>query len=112
VTVKAGNLAGTDSTPPQVPPKTLRQQAQRLSPVGGRALQSGRLDADVDDVVGGDVGGPAVTAAVRRQAAPAQRGVPCAAAWLVLYLPVSWLIEAECGYLVGSIAYLQEKEMC
>ncbi len=28
-----------------------------MSPVGGRAVRSGRLDADVDDVVGGDVGG-------------------------------------------------------
>jgi hypothetical protein len=28
-----------------------------LSPVGGRALRSGRLDADVDNVVGGDVDG-------------------------------------------------------
>jgi hypothetical protein len=35
---------------------------------------------------------PAETAAVRGQAAPAQRGVPCAAAWLVLFLPVSWLL--------------------
>jgi hypothetical protein len=57
VTVKAGNLAGTDGMPLQIPPQTLRRQAQRLSPVGGRALRSGRLDADVDDVVGGDVGG-------------------------------------------------------
>ncbi len=47
---------GRDSTPPQVPPKLWRQ-AQRLSPVGGQALRSGRLDADVDDVVGDDVGG-------------------------------------------------------
>ncbi len=39
------------------PPQTLRRQAQRLSPVGGWVLRSGRLDADVDDVVGGDVGG-------------------------------------------------------
>ncbi len=57
MTVKAGNLAGTDGMPLQIPPQTLRRQAQRLSPVGGRALRSGRLDADVDDVVGGDVGG-------------------------------------------------------
>ncbi len=28
-----------------------------MSPVGGQALRSGRLNADVDDVVGGDVGG-------------------------------------------------------
>jgi hypothetical protein len=64
-------------------------------------LQSGRPDADVDGVVGGGVGGrlkvtchgaPAVTAAVRRQVVPAQRGVPCAVAWLVPYLPVSWLL--------------------
>ncbi len=33
-----------------------------------------------------------VMVAVRGQAAPAQQGVPCAAAWLVLYLPVSWLL--------------------
>ncbi len=39
------------------PPQTLRRQAQRLSLVGGRALRSGQLDADVDDVVGGDVCG-------------------------------------------------------
>ncbi len=51
-------------------------------------------DADVDGVVGGDVGvaaAPAVTAAVRRQVAP-QQGDPYAAAWLVPYLPVSWLL--------------------
>ncbi len=57
MTVKAGNLAGTDGTPPQVPPQTLRRQAQRLSRVGGGALRIGWLDADMDDVVGGDVGG-------------------------------------------------------
>ncbi len=34
----------------------------------------------------------AVTAVVRGQAVPSQRGVPCTAAWLVLYLPVSWLL--------------------
>ncbi len=28
-----------------------------MSPVGGRALRSGQLDADVDDVIGGDIGG-------------------------------------------------------
>jgi hypothetical protein len=39
------------------PPQTLRRQAQRLSRFGGRALRSERPDADVDDVVGGAVGG-------------------------------------------------------
>ncbi len=53
-------------------------------------MRSGRLDADdEDEVVGGTVvgrlkvtcrGRPVVSAAVRGQVAPAQRGVPCAAA--------------------------------
>ncbi len=51
-----GNTAGTDSTPPQVPPQTLQRQAQRLSRFGGRALRSMWPDVDVDDVVSGVVG--------------------------------------------------------
>ncbi len=40
------------------PPQTLRRQAQRLSRFGGRAVRSGRPDAEeVDVVVGGVVGG-------------------------------------------------------
>ncbi len=53
----------------------------------------------MDDAVDGDVGGrspvaaaPAVTAAACGQAAPAQRGDPCAVAWLVPYLQVSGLL--------------------
>ena len=58
MTVEAGNSVGTDGAPPQVPPQTLRRQAQRFSRFGGRTLQSGRLDAEeVDVVVGGVVGG-------------------------------------------------------
>ncbi len=57
MTVEAGNTVGTDGTPPQVPPNSA-VAAQRLSRVGGRALQSRRPDADeVDEVVGGVVGG-------------------------------------------------------
>ncbi len=57
------------------PPQTLRRQAQRLSQFGGRAVRSGRLDAEEVDVVdGGAVGGrlkvtcrgrPAVSVAAR-----------------------------------------------
>jgi hypothetical protein len=70
------------------PPQTLRRQAQRLSRFGGRAARSGRLDAE-EVVVGGAVGGkldgtcrgrPAMSAAAPGPVAPAQRGVPCAAA--------------------------------
>ena len=58
MTVEAGNTVGTDGAPPQVPPQTLRQQAQKLSQFGGRAVRSGRLDVEeVDVVVGGIVGG-------------------------------------------------------
>jgi hypothetical protein len=40
------------------PPQTLRRQSQRLSRFGGRALQSGRPDAEDDEVVvGGAVDG-------------------------------------------------------
>jgi hypothetical protein len=40
------------------PPQTLRRQAQRLIRFGGRAVQSGRPDAEeVEVVVGGVVGG-------------------------------------------------------
>jgi hypothetical protein len=39
-------------------PQTLRRQAQRLSQFGGRAVRSGRPDAEeADVVVGGVVGG-------------------------------------------------------
>jgi hypothetical protein len=103
VKVKAGNTTGTNSAPPLVPPQTLRQQAQRLSRFSGRASRSGRQDADVVVDVGGNVGGmlkvtcrgppPAVTAAMHGQVAPAQRGDPCAVAWLVLCLSVSWLLS-------------------
>jgi hypothetical protein len=56
MTVEAGNTVETDGTPPQVP-QTLRRQAQMLSRFGGRALRSGRPDADKkDDVVGGTLG--------------------------------------------------------
>jgi hypothetical protein len=64
-------------------------------------LQSRWPDADVDDVVGGDVGerlkvtcrgGPHCDGGGARTVAPAQRGDPCAAAWLVPYLPVSGLL--------------------
>ncbi len=88
VTAEAGNKVGTDGAPPQVPPQTLRRQAQRLSRFGGRAARSGRLDTE-EVVVGGAVGGklngtcrcrPAMSAAARKPVAPAQRGVPCAAA--------------------------------
>ncbi len=61
-----------------------------MSRFGGRAARSGRPDAEeVDVVVGGAVGArlkvtcrgrPAVSAAARGPVAPAQRGVPCAAA--------------------------------
>jgi hypothetical protein len=70
------------------PPQTLRRQAQRLSRFGGRVAQRGRLDAE-EVVAGGAVGGkldgtcrghPALSAAARGPVAPAQRGVPCAAA--------------------------------
>jgi hypothetical protein len=59
MTAEAGNTVGTDGAPPQVPPpQTLRRQAQRLSRFGGRAVQSGRPDAEEVDVVdGGVVGG-------------------------------------------------------
>ncbi len=57
MTVEAGNTVGTDGAPPQVPPQTLRWQAQRLSRFGGRAARSGRPDDEVDAVVGGAVGG-------------------------------------------------------
>jgi hypothetical protein len=90
VTVEAGNTVGTDGAPPQVPPQTLRWQAQRLRRFGGRAARSGWPDVeDVDVVVGGAVGGrlkvtcrgrPAVSAAAHGPVAPAQRDVPCAAA--------------------------------
>ncbi len=72
-----------------------------MSPVGSRALRSGRLDADVDDAVGGDVGGRLkVTCPVRprcecggaQTGGACATGCPCEAAWLVLYLPVSWLL--------------------
>jgi hypothetical protein len=49
VTVEVGNAVGTDATPPQVPPQTLRRQAQRLSRFSGRAVRSGRPDADEED---------------------------------------------------------------
>jgi hypothetical protein len=40
------------------PPQTLRRQPQRLSRFGGRAVRSGRPDAEeADVVVGGVVGG-------------------------------------------------------
>jgi hypothetical protein len=71
-------------------PQTLRQQAQRLSLFGGWAARSGWPDdEEVDAVVGRAVGGrlkdtghgrPAVSAAARGPVAPAQGGVPCAAA--------------------------------
>ncbi len=63
--------------------------------MGGRVLQSGRPDADVDGVVGGSVGRrltvtcrgtPAVTATVCRQVELVQQVIPCAVAWLVPYL--------------------------
>jgi hypothetical protein len=58
VTVEAGNTVGTYGAPPQVPPQTLRRQAQRLSRFGCRAARSGRPDdEEVDAVVGGAVGG-------------------------------------------------------
>ncbi len=55
MTVEAGNVVGTDGTPPQVPPQTLRRQAQRLSRFGGRAVRSGRPDADEEDEVLGGI---------------------------------------------------------
>jgi hypothetical protein len=70
------------------PPQTLRRQAQRLSRFGSREARSGRPDAE-EVVVGGAVGGrlkvtcrgrPAMSAAACGPVAPAQRGVPCAAA--------------------------------
>ncbi len=58
MTVAAGNTVGTDGAPPQVPPQTLRRQAQRLSRFGGRAVPSGQPEAEeVDVVVGGIAGG-------------------------------------------------------
>ena len=56
MTVKAGNLAGTDGTPPQVPPK-LSTAGSEVESGWRPGVAGGRLDADVDDVVGGDVGG-------------------------------------------------------
>jgi hypothetical protein len=110
MTVKVGNLAGTDGTPPQVPPKLC----------GGRLeVESGRrLDADVDDVVGGDVGGRLKvtchgrppcdgsgewTGGACETGRPLRRGLAGSSSAGVLV----W-----CEYLVSSIAYLQEKEMC
>jgi hypothetical protein len=64
-------------------------------------LRSERLDADVDDVVGGEVGGrlkvtcrgrPRCDGGGERTGGACAPGVPCAAAWLVLCLPVSWLL--------------------
>jgi hypothetical protein len=47
--VKAGNTAGTDSTPPQVPPN---------SAAAGQEVDSVRRQGvNVDVVVGGDIGG-------------------------------------------------------
>ncbi len=68
--VEAGNTVGTDGAPP----RSGRPEAE---------------EADVDVGVGGTVGDrlkvtcrgrPAVSAAARGPVAPAQRGVPCAAA--------------------------------
>jgi hypothetical protein len=94
-----GNVLTENGAPPHVPPQTLRRQAQRFSRFGGRALRSGRPDADLIVDVGGDVGwmlkvtaAPALTAAVHGQAAPAQRVNLCAASWLVRRLSVSWLL--------------------
>ncbi len=70
------------------PPQTLRRQAQRLIRFGGRAARCGRPEAE-EVVVGGAVGEklngtcrgrPVMSAAARGPVAPAQRGVPCAAA--------------------------------
>ncbi len=94
------------------PPQTLRRQAQRLSRF------SGRLDADDEDgvVVGGIVGGRLkVTCSSRprcfgggpRTGAPAQRGNPCAAAWLALFLlvsgPLSGRVWTSCRFSPPSL---------
>ncbi len=56
MTVKAGNLAGTEGTLPQVPPK-LCGAGSKIELCRWRALRSGWSDDDVDVDVGGDVGG-------------------------------------------------------
>jgi hypothetical protein len=82
VTVKAGNVVGTDGMPPQVPPKTLRCQAQRLSRFGVRALRSGRPDADEEDEVAGGVVGGRLKVTCRSRpccfGGGARTGGPCA----------------------------------
>jgi hypothetical protein len=85
-------------------------------------LRSGRLDADVDDVVGGDVGGRlkvTCRGCPRCDGGGERTGGACATGrppvrrlgWFCI-CRCPGCFEAECGYLVGSIAYLQEKEMC
>jgi hypothetical protein len=81
-------------------------------------LRSGRLDADVDDVVGGDVGGRLKVTCHGRPPCDGSgewTGGACATGRPLrrsLAGSSSAGVLVWCGYLVGSIAYLQEKEMC
>ncbi len=98
--VEAGNVAGTDNTPPQVPPKLCGGRLRGwVGSAGGRCEAGGRMLTLMMLLVALSVEGwrspvtaaPAVSAAALGQVAPAQRGDPCAGAWLAPYLPVSGL---------------------
>jgi len=97
VTFKAWNVVGTDGTPPQVPPKLCSGRlrgwvglAARRCEAGGRMLMMMAMLL-VEGWRSPVTTAPAVSAVTRGHVAPAQRGDPCAAAWLALYLPVSGL---------------------
>jgi hypothetical protein len=84
------------------PPQTLRRQAQRLSRFGGRALRSRQPDAeDVDDDVGGAVGGRlnvtccgclSWVAGGECTGGACAMGRPLRGGWLALYRLVSGLL--------------------
>ncbi len=97
VTVKVGNVAGTDSTPPQVPPKLRGGRLRgRVGLAAGRCEAGGRMLTWMMLLVALSVEGrrspvASCVGGAGGQVTPAQRGDPCVAAWLALHLPVSGL---------------------